>query len=195
MQTLALHNDQAVIEAVKNGSYSAFERIFRSHYGPLCAFAMGYLKDRDATEEAVQQVFYIVWERRESINITTSFKAYLYQAVRNHCLNALKHEQVKASAHGELLREDEPEEENNLESIELRERIDQAISELPTERQKIFRMSRFEELKYKEIAEKLQISVKTVENQMGKALKHLRESLSELMPLLLWLFVNIFKGE
>lgn len=156
---------------------------------------MGYLKDRDATEEAVQQVFYIVWERRESINITTSFKAYLYQAVRNHCLNALKHEQVKASAHGELLREDEPEEENNLESIELRERIDQAISELPTERQKIFRMSRFEELKYKEIAEKLQISVKTVENQMGKALKHLRESLSELIPLLLWLFVNIFNGE
>lgn len=156
---------------------------------------MGYLKDQDATEEAVQQVFFNVWDRKESIHITSSFKAYLYQAVRNHCLNALKHEQVKANAHGELLRDEEPGEENNLEAIELKERIDQAIAELPTERQKIFRMSRFEELKYKEIAEKLHISVKTVENQMGKALKYLRESLSELMPLLIWILINNFKGE
>lgn len=195
MDTVVAHNDAAVVDAIKGGSYSAFERVFKTHYGPLCAFAMGYLKDKDATEEVVQQVFYNVWDRRKTTNITSSFKAYLYQAVRNHCLNTLKHEQVKASAHGELLRGEEPGEENNLESIELKERIDAAISELPTERQKIFRMSRFEELKYKEIAEKLQISVKTVENQMGKALKHLRESLSELMPIVIWLLTNFFNHE
>ena len=156
---------------------------------------MGYIGDQDQSEEIVQQVFFHYWEKHTKLHITSSIKAYLYQAVRNHCLNALKHEQVKNRTEQVLLRNDEPSEENVLEGLELEERIDLIINEMPTERQRIFRMSRFEELKYREIAEQLNISIKTVENQMGKALKYMREQLSDLLPTVFWLLIIFFSNE
>jgi len=194
LETLSLNSDAAVVDAIRSGSYQAFERTFKTYYGALCGFAMGYLKDKDSSEEAVQHIFFNFWEKRESIQITSSLKSYLYQSTRNHCLNVLKHEQVKTKAHVELTH-DERGEENEIEAAELSDRIENAIAELPVERQRIFRMSRFEELKYKEIAEKLNISVKTVENQMGKALKHLRQALADVLPIILWFWIIFFKNE
>ncbi len=183
-------NDKAIVEAIQQGSYSAFERVFKKFYQPLCRFALGYLKDIDASEELVQQVFFNFWEKHEFIIIQTSLKSYLFQAVRNASLNTLKHEQVKANAHVELSIENESSTSYEVEQNELSDQIELTIAKMPTERQKIFRMSRFEELKYKEIAKELNISIKTVENQMGKALKYLREELAHFLTLLIFFLTN-----
>jgi len=122
------------------------------------------------------------------VTITTSTKAYLFAAVRNRCLNA-----VKAGARIRVLNEevddltvdDERTEDEHTERIA---RVQAAIEALPEERRKVFKLSRYEGLKYHEIAERLGISVKTVENQMGSALKTMRAELKDLMPLLPWLF-------
>jgi RNA polymerase sigma-70 factor (ECF subfamily) len=182
--------DALLVKAIENGSYSAFEKVFKSYYNQLCAFAIGFLKDKDATEELVQQVFFNYWEKRQQINIQTSIKAYLYQSVRNASYNALKHEQVKEQAHIELYKEDEGEVAYDLEQNELGNAIANAVEKMPTERQRIFKMSKYEEKKYREIAEELGISIKTVENQMGKALKYLRTELAYLLTALIIFLIN-----
>ncbi|MGB0431679.1 MAG: RNA polymerase sigma-70 factor [Bacteroidia bacterium] len=184
------NTDKAIIKAIKGGSYNAFEKVFKTYYEPLCRFAIGYLKDADASEELVQQVFFNYWERHDQIDINTSIKSYLFQSVRNTALNSLKHEQVKAMAKVELTKNDDYETQYVVEENELSHRIETAITKMPTERQKIFKMSRFEELKYKEIAAELNISIKTVENQMGKALKYLRTELAQWLSILLIFFTH-----
>ncbi len=174
--------------AIASGDRSAFEALFRLHYRPLCAFAIGYVKDADRAEDLVQDLFFRLWLDREKVNITTSVKAYLYAAVRNRCLNAVKvgtRMRVLNEEVDDHVQEEERSEDEHSERIA---RVQAAIELLPEERRKVFKLSRYEGLKYHEIAERLGISVKTVENQMGKALKTLREELADLMPLLPWLF-------
>ncbi len=180
-----MHAEFAPIAA---GDRIAFEALFRAHYRPLCAFAMGYLKDMDKAEDLVQDLFFRLWLDRDKVNVTTSVKAYLYASVRNRCLNA-----VKSGAKVLALNEDmddrvQDEERSEDEHTERIARVQAAIESLPEERRKVFKLSRYEGLKYHEIAERLGISVKTVENQMGSALETLRIELKDLMPLLPWLF-------
>ena len=170
------------------GDRNAFEALFRQHYRALCAFAHGYVKDADRAEDLVQDLFFRLWLDREKLQVNTSLKAYLYAAVRNRCLNAVKshsrmvvlNEEADDRAQDDAM----PEDEHTLRIA----RVQAAIEELPEERKKIFKLSRYEGLKYHEIAARLGISVKTVENQMGSALKYLRHELADLVPLLPWLF-------
>lgn len=168
------------------------EGLFRLHYRPLCGFALGYLKDKDHAEDIVQELFVRLWQDRESLSIQASVKSYLFTAVRNRCLNALvvKKRMRPLDEKMEAMPAGEEREENEL--SERMARVQAAIEALPTERRKVFRLSRNEGLKYHQIAERLDISVKTVENQMGKALKSLREELADLMPLLLlgWVLLD-----
>ncbi len=164
------------------GDRNAFEALFRAHYRPLCVFAMGYLKDMDKCEDLVQDLFFRLWMDRERTAITTSIKSYLFTAVRNRCLNA-----VTSTARVVRLNEDVDHQadealRSEADLAERAARVHAAIEGLPEERRKVFKMSRHENLKYHEIAERLGISIKTVENQMGKALKTLREELKDLMP-------------
>lgn len=180
-----MHGEFAPIAA---GDRKAFEALFRMHYRPLCGFALGYLKDADRAEDLVQDLFFRLWLDRSKLSITTSVKAYLFAAVRNRCLNA-----VKAGAKVRALNEEADdrlaeEERSEDEHAERIARVQAAIEALPTERRRVFKLSRYEGLKYHEIAERLGISVKTVENQMGSALKTLRKELRDLVPLLPWLF-------
>ena len=175
-------------QPIASGDRAAFEALFRLHYRPLCAFAVGYLKDMDRSEDLVQDLFFRLWLDREKLSITTSLKAYLYTSVRNRCLNALKAGGRVRALNEEVddrLQEEERSEDEHMDRIA---RVQAAIESLPEERRKVFKLSRYDGLKYHEIAEQLGISAKTVENQMGKALKMLREDLADLVPLLPWLF-------
>ncbi len=173
------------------GDRNAFEALFRLHYRPLCAFAVQYVKDGDKAEDLVQDLFFRLWMDREKTNVTSSLKSYLFQAVRNRCLNAVKVQGRVRSLNEEV--DDGIEEDGRTEDehAERAARVNAAIEALPEERRKVFKLSRHEGLKYHEIAERLGISIKTVENQMGKALRTLREELADLMPVsvigwLLW---------
>lgn len=179
------HDQWALISA---GDSAAFERLFREHYRSLCAYAYTLLKDKDEAEEVVQTVFYNLWNKRQTLNITGAAKPYLYRAAHNDCLNRLKHEKVKrgyANDYVNTATTAEGSAAHRVHEKELSTRIQEAIASLPLQCGQVFRLSRFEHLKYAEIAQRLDISVKTVENHMGRALKLLREQLSEFMYLLL----------
>lgn len=184
------------LKALKEGDETAFEMIFKTYYEPLCNYAFTFLLDRDEAEEMVQSSFINVWEKRESIAIETSLKSYLYRAVRNGCLNALKHAKIKRKHADETVFTSDRSYEAVTQSVissELDQKIGDALMALPEQCRLVFKMSRFEELKYSEIAEQLNISVKTVENQIGKALKIMREQLKEYLPILIILmdgFIN-----
>lgn len=182
--------------AIKEGNETTFEMIFRLHYQPLCRYAFTILQDRDEAEEIVQATFLNVWEKRESLHIESSLKSYLYRAVRNSCLNAIKHNKIKQRHAEESMAISERVHESVTHAVlseELDQRIGEALKALPEQCRLIFQLSRFEELKYAEIAEQLSISIKTVENQMGKALRIMREQLKDYLPILIILmdgFIN-----
>ncbi|HSY76298.1 MAG TPA: RNA polymerase sigma-70 factor [Bacteroidia bacterium] len=179
-------DDNDIAVSIQKGDIMAFESVFKAHYKPLCSYAMAMLKDIDQADEVVQQVFCKIWERRSSLQITSSVKAYLYRSVRNDCLNQIKHTKIKEQyiKHStDHLNRSSDSASHKLLGRELEIKIQEAIDELPEQCAVIFRLSRFEELKYKEIAEQLSISIKTVENQMGKALKLLRVKLAEYISL------------
>lgn len=165
-----------------------FERLFKEHFKSLYAYAFTILKNEAVAEETVQNVFYKIWEKKVPGTIQTSLKAYLYKAVYHESLNYLKHKKVRAQYQLHVMHEQKNHTDQASRKImmkELEERLRDALNALPQQCRTIFQMSRFDGLKYQEIAEQLGISVKTVENQMGKALKLLRVRLIEYLPILI----------
>lgn len=152
---------------------------------------MTFLKDKDQVEELVQDVFVKFWEKRDQLQIQTSLKSYLYTSVKNSILNYIKSQKVRSSYANEMQQQEEPTylSVDDFENVELQNRIENLVNAMPTERLKVFKLSRYEGLKYKEIAQKLGISIKTVENQMGKALKYLRENLADVIVLFVCYFL------
>ncbi len=188
-------SDTNIISQVIFNSKSEFEELFRANYGSLCSYANKFLEDVDASEEVVQEMFYKLWTNRDSLSITSSIKSYLFRAVRNSCLNVIKHVDIREEykAYNEQdIKNKENSFEEEIVATELEQRINEAIDKLPVERRRVFIMSRYDGLKYKEIAEKQGISIKTVENQMGKALKFLREELADYMPLAILVLIELF---
>lgn len=180
-------SDPDIVSAIRQGQEPAFEQMFRTYYERLCHYATTILKDPDESEEMVQTVFLSIWEKRADLEITLSLKAYLYRAVHNHCLNRIKHYAVRENHREYALYHQTDSRDSVAEAIygsELEERIEKAVRKLPEQCQVVFRMSRFDELRYQEIADKLGLSIKTVENQIGKALRILRVELADYLPLL-----------
>jgi RNA polymerase sigma-70 factor (family 1) len=181
---------------IQAGDETAFEGLFREHYAALCGFARKFVADKETAEELVQDMFMQFWDKRLNLNLEVSLRAYLFTAIRNSCLNHLKHLTVR-DRHADHARSLEikhavdPSQE--LETAELQARIQLAIADLPDRCGEIFKMSRFEGLKYEEIAQKLELSPRTVEVQIGKALKILRQTLAEWLPMMiLWLGADFF---
>lgn len=165
---------------IQQGNVKEFEKIFRKYYPALCNFARKYVHDMDTAEEIVQDFFYTYWSNRQSISITGSLKAYFFQSVKNKALKVIDHNQVKQRYANQMKYEMAQEAEAasaELETTELREAINQTLSQLPERCRQIFILSRFEGLKYHEIALRLSISIKTVEANMGKALQLFRNNL------------------
>jgi len=171
-------SEQQLIEGIREGNQAHFQRLFHTYYDSLCQYAFTLLRDMDEAEDIVQSMFVKLWEKREILTITHTFKSYLYRAVHNLCMNQLEHRGIRqkhavyAVQHGSDVQRPEvfPE--------ELEASIVAAINSLPEQCRLIFTMSRYEEMKYSEIAHRLEISVNTVENQVSKALKLLRARLN-----------------
>ena len=177
-----LDKDRILIEKVKTGDMVAFEQLFKKYYNELCGYAYQYFKDRDTVEDIVQDLFYKLWQKRERLEIRSSFRAYLYKAVYNNTLQVLKEKnslQPIEDQQGryEVILSDEIFE--TVESKEVLQIIEKTLENMPERVRKIFELSRFEGLRYREIAEHLSISIKTVEANMGKALKIFRKSLRD----------------
>lgn len=177
-------DDQELFANMKEGDQKAFEALFRSYYPGLCQYATRLLNDAQMAEETVQELFVRLWEKRSRNVIETSVKNYLFRSVKNQCLNYIKHNQIKLAYAQKVLAEAETSSSEDHEAeAELIRKIEESIASLPDKRREIFRLNRQEGLKYREIAEKLNISVKTVETQMGLALKSLREKLRDFLLL------------
>lgn len=176
--------DHILITGLKNGDRKIFERIFRAYYSELCGYSLRFVLDPLIAEEIVQDLFCKMWIRREDLVITTSLKSYLYKATGNHSLNHIRHLEIQRKYVDFVGFEvDEVSGGNHYESdAELSEQVSKAIMQLPEKRREIFQLSRFEGLKYHEIADKLGINVKTVETQMTRALDYLRHYLREFIP-------------
>ena len=180
--------EQNILEAIRLNDRQAFEKIFRDSYKPLKAYAFRFVNDLATAENMVQDVFLKLWQNRHNLVITTSLIHYLFRSVRNHSLNHLEKTKVRTGYLRMQLDKTENEEDFSAfyPEIGLLEKIESAISALPPKRQEIFRLAREEGLKYREIADQLNLSVKTVEAQMTLALKQLRESLKEYHHLVLF---------
>jgi len=185
--------EKILFEKIKNNDEKAFEKLFHMYYGQLCLFASRILQDDSSAEEIVQDFFVKIWEKRKEFSIETSVKSYLYRSVRNLCFNLIEHNNIKLRHAQSMLAKHEQQisDGDGFTEIDLAKRIEESIQSLPEKRQEIFRLSREQGLKYREIAEKLNISVKTVEAQMGLAIKTLREKLKYFRAnLLLFLSLN-----
>lgn len=177
-----------LIEGLKAGDKKVFDSIFNAYYAPLCRYCTRITYDAAVAEEIVQDMFCKLWFRREEIDIQLSLKAYLYKSVLNHAVNYLNFSKVEDKYRQYVgFRTNESLENplGRLEVQDIKRMLAHALAQMPERRQAIFEMSRQQDLKYSEIAEKLNISVKTVEAQMSKALDQLRKVFFELMGIFL----------
>jgi RNA polymerase sigma-70 factor (family 1) len=184
-----IHDDLMLVNLLKQGNELAFQKIYNSYWHKLFAYTYNRLHIRGTSEEVVQDVFFSLWAKRESIMITSSLSAYLYGATKHRLLNELRSVKVRkayASDYSSFIQNlydnsnVEQQDVNDLEhSIEAR------ISELPKQCQTVFRLSRQEHVPNQSIAERLNISTKTVENYLTQALKYIRTSLGEFLVFLI----------
>lgn len=177
-----------LLEKLKQSDKTAFSVIFTAYYPDLVVFANSYLKDYKVAEEFVQDVFVNIWDDRATLDIRSSFKSYLLRTVHNKCIDWQRHLKVRDNystnfKETSIMFDYDP--EHYLLGSEVQHIIDSTISKLPSDIAETFRMNRYEGLKYHEIAEKLQVSVRTIEVRIGKALQMLREHLKDYLVVLL----------
>lgn len=184
---LEKNDDKTLLEGLRRGDETAFDALFRAYYAPLCRYACSLADgDMDEAEDIVQQAFVRLWEQRDALDIAWSLRAYLYKTVHNRCLNRIRdaktREQYKIYNAQQM---EQQEAHAHIPEPELVERLQRALATLPEQCRRIFELSRFEELKYREIADQLGISIKTVETQMGKALRLMRIQMADYLTVLL----------
>ncbi|ETN96100.1 RNA polymerase sigma-70 factor [Zhouia amylolytica] len=185
-------NNQNFINLLKEGDIEAHELLYRLYYERLLYVANSYLNNKEDSEEIINDVFVKLWKRKNKLSIKSSLNAYLYRMTKNFCLDHLrKHKkrlsktdntlQLEAFVHFEALSDTAS---TKFIEEELGQQIQLAIAALPEKCREVFTKSKVQGLRYKEISEELDISIKTVENHMSKALKHMRLYLREYMPFL-----------
>jgi RNA polymerase sigma-70 factor (ECF subfamily) len=179
---------------LKNGNAKSFEALFKLWYEPLCRYAYSMIHDSDEAEDIVQKIFCKLWDQHEKMEIHTSIKSYLYRMVHNACLNKIKQWQMQAEHH-EQIAACSVAVGNSVEQTvgykELSHQVELAIDTLPARCREVFLLSRMQYLSYAQIAQKLQISPNTVEVQIVKALKVLREKLKDFLWIGLYLILNM----
>lgn len=172
-----------LLEAIKQGRKPALQTVFDLHYVEVCRAIYKLVPDAALMEDLAQEVFIRFWEKREQIEVLESIGGYLHRMAVNEALAHLRRrrffEDVSEAAHLPAAASDHTETDVLHQDLSLR--LQAALNTLPPRCRAVFQLSRFEEMSYREIADQMDISIKTVENQMGKALKLLREQLSEFL--------------
>lgn len=170
-------DDPELLIAIKRGDHSAFKKFFEKHHSYLYHFLLKKGVSEQQAEDLVQQAFVLIWEKRAQIDETKSLRAFLFRIAYTRMLNVFR-DTAKFDENADISHEEGSEDiENNLEAKELGEIIENSISSMPEKRQAVFRLCFIQEFTYKEAAEFLEVSVKTIENHMGLALKELRSKL------------------
>lgn len=192
-----MSSDQLLIKKIRHDDVVAFETLFRKYYTALQRFIWGYVNSEAVAEELVQELFTRIWENRADLSISGSFKSYLFRAARNLSIDHLRHQQVKQNWNKEQKAihkySDYPKSlDERLHDKLVLEEVKQFIQELPKRRREIFMLSRYENMKYREIADLLDISMSTVETQISRALKMLRSKFSHLLMVIL--MIVMMKG-
>ncbi len=183
-------DEEKIWRAIQQKDEQAFEQYYKEHYRIFFLAACGYLKDAGVAEEIVNDVFLKLWESAGTIQIESSLKAYIYRAVINRSLNELNKTKRDQQNQKEFSRRPEGSVEiKAMEDNELKISLYKAVDQLPEQCRKVFRMSRFEGLKQQEIADRLDISIKTVKNHITHALKQLSKVLTDWQSLPLWLLM------
>ena len=167
------------IEKMKAGDRESFNQVFRHYYSPMVRFCIRYVADADIASEIVQDLFVKLWSNREKISFNTSFESYMLTSVRNSAITYINKERAHNEAHLRVFSEesDNTDPSETLQSNNLEESYRQILKDMPDKRREVFLASRYDGLKYSEIAEKLGISQKTVEAQMTAAIKQLKDGL------------------
>ncbi len=179
------------ITSLKKGDKKAFEEIYNEFFGVHYHLCLQYIHNEKAAEEIVQDTFLKLWEIRNTLNDQINIRSFLYTITKNNCLNYLRNQKISMK-HIENMKYMEMQFNyealeklgNYIQFEELRSKIEEAIAQLPAELVETFQLSRFEELSYKEIAEKQNISIKTVEARISKALRILRVELKDFLPMI-----------
>ena len=176
-------DELSMISSLKKGDKTAFDYFFQTYYYYLYVNSLKLLHNKEEAEEVVQNVYVKLWEKRKELNINKSVINYLLRSIHNESLNKIKHQKIHQMAVFNLTKKTREEEcENiifNCEICELQEIIQKTLNTLPNKCKKVFIMSRYHQLKTKEIAEHFEISTKTVENHMAKALRIFRNELTD----------------
>ncbi len=184
--------DHSLWQKCRKDDINAFETLFRKYYANLSRYALALVRDAGAAEEIAQDFFSHLWEKRQQLEIKQAVSSYFYQAVRNRCLNHFRRSKRLDVLDDGLPLPAVP--EPDIAFQDLQQALRQAIAGLPERCREIFLLSREQNLSYREIAEKLHLSIKTVENQISIALEKLRKELQPfLLPVLAWFFVNFLK--
>lgn len=167
---------------------SAFRTLFFQFFSPLCVFAHRYIERRETCEDIVQETFFKIWKNRKGIEINTSSRNFLLTSVRNSCIDYLRKQETEQNWQQREIAKSSAYTNDDLYSVvELEQMLNAALAKLPDKVRVVFEQNRFDGKTYSEIALEHQISVKTVEAYMTKALKHLRIELKDYLPLVLLL--------
>lgn len=172
-------SEQIIIQEIRKGNSSVYESLFNNYYPPLKQFAFRFLYDEAACKDVIQDVFTVLWDKRQEIAIS-SLKSYLYTAVKNKCLTQIRNLGIK-DKHQVMLVDAylTTQEEADIDEPELHQQVKEALNQLPTEMKRIFRLKYVHGLSMAEIAEDLDISVSTVKTQLSRARQKLRQLLFE----------------
>ena len=189
--------EKVLISELKIGNSSAFTNIFTAYYPDLVMFATRFTRELTSAEEIVQDTFVKLWEEHEYVNIRISIKSYLLKIVQNKCIDWYRHKKIM-QVHNNYVMENSPLFEYDTDSYilhsELREQIEAALDKLPDEISEAFRMNRYKGLKYQEIADILDVSVRTIEVRIGKALNMLRKHLTEYFVIIIGFFGLLYSN-
>jgi len=176
--------EKILIKKLISGDEEAFSTIFSAYYPDLVMFAFNFTREHDAAEEIVQDTFVKLWEEHNCLTINYSIKSYLLKSVQNRCIDWFRHKKVKKIHSMDVMSNSvlfEYNTDNYVLRSELEDQIEKSLLTIPHDYAEAFRMNRDEGYRYQEIAEKLNVSVRTVENRISKALHLLREHLKDYM--------------